>query len=139
MGRWALSLLVGFFFTSGLNWWVAENVLNPMIKPGLGSLFRTAGDTQIGVLVGGFALIVAVTAVLLAMVQRPSGWLARGVVVGGLVSLAAFFGSYTFLTGWMTLPTAEMCRTAIADSITVVLGAVLMAWVQDFRRPATRP
>jgi hypothetical protein len=135
-GRWLASLLLGFVFTSGLNWFVAEKLLNPMIRPGLGALMRTGGDTRVAVLTGGFALIVAVLAVLVAIVRVPGGWLARGVAVGGLLSAAAFFGTYTFLSGWTVLPTAEMCRTALADTATVIAGAVLISFVQGYGRPS---
>jgi hypothetical protein len=145
--RWVLSLVAGFVVTSGLNWVVAEKYLNPLIKPGLDGLMRTGGDTQVGVLSAGFALIVAVVAVLTAIVRSPVHWLGRGVVVGALVSAAAFFGAYTFLSGWMYLPTGEMCRTAIADSLTVTVGATFISFIQHFRRdpapatgdPAPRP
>ncbi len=130
LGRIVLSFVVGFVFTSGLNWFVAEKILNPLIKPGLGPLMRTGADTQIAVLTGGFALIVLVLCMLLAMVNRPAHWAARGVAVGGLMSLACFFGTYTFLSGWTVLPTAEMCRTAIADTVTVMAGAIVIAFVQ---------
>lgn len=132
--RWIASLVLGFFVTSGLNGFVAWKVLNPMIKPGLGALMRSGGDTQVGVLTGGFALIVAVVAVLTAIVRVPEHWLPRGVAVGALVGLASFFGAYTFLSGWMYLPTAEMCRTAIADSLTLIVGAVFISFIQHYRR-----
>ncbi len=132
--RGVTSLVAGFVVTSGLNWFVAEKFLNPIIKPGLAGLMRSGGDTQIGVLTGGFALIVAVVAVLTAIVRVPRHWLARGLAVGALVSAAAFFGAYTFLSGWMYLPTAVMCRTAIADSLTVVVGAVIISFIQRYRR-----
>jgi hypothetical protein len=138
--RWALSLLAGFVVTTGLNWFVAEKILNPLIKPGLDGLMRTGGDTQVGVLTGGFALIVVVVAILTAIVRVPAHWLGRGVAVGALVSAAAFFGAYTFLSGWMYLPTATLCRTAIADSLTVVVGATLISFIQHYpsqRGPAT--
>ena len=133
-GRVVLSYIIGFFVTSGLNWFVAEKVLNPIIKPGLAGLMRTGADTQIAVLTGGFALIVAVLTLFLTMVRAPRHWAARGIVVGLLLSLACFFGTYTFLSGWTVLPTVEMCRTAIADTLTVVLGAIVIAFVQDYRR-----
>jgi len=109
-------------------------VLNPIIKPGLAGLMRTGAHTQIAVLTGGFALIVAVLTLLLTMVRATRHWAARGFVVGLLLSLACFFGTYTFLSGWTVLPTVEMCRTAIADTVTVVIGAILIAFVQDYRR-----
>ncbi len=138
--RWVVSLVAGFVVTSGLNWVVAEKFLNPLIKPGLDGLMRSGGDTQVGVLTAGFALIVAVVAILTAIVRVPVHWLWRGVAVGALVSAAAFFGAYTFLSGWMYLPTGEMCRTAIADSLTVVVGATLISFIQHYRldrAPAT--
>lgn len=137
-GRWLASVVVGFFVTSGLNWFTAEKILNPMIKPGLGDLMRNAETTQIGVLTGGFALIVAVLAAFLALVREPAHWAKRALLVGGLLSLASFFGTYTFLSGWTALPTAEMCRTAIADSVTVMLGALVIAFVQDYGRAGVR-
>jgi hypothetical protein len=131
--RWIASLLAGYVFTSGLNWFVAEKILNPIIKPGFGPLMRDATDTQVGVLVAGFALPVLVVAWLCAWLGRPNGWVGRP----SLVSLASFFGSYTFLSGWLRLPTGVMCTTAIADSATVILGALLIAWIQQGGRRAS--
>jgi hypothetical protein len=135
-GRWLASLGVGFVFTSGLNWFVAEKFLNPIIKPGFGDLMREAGDTQIGVLTAGFALPVLAVAWLCAWLEKPHGWLSRGLAAGGIVSMTTFFGAYTFLSGWLRLPTGALCTTAIADTITVMLGAVLIAWIQ--RSPGER-
>ena len=134
--RWIASLLVGYVFTSGLNWFVAEKILNPIIKPGFGPLMRDATDTQVVVLVAGFALPVIAVAWLCAWLARPDGWIGRGLTAGGIVSMASFFGSYTFLSGWLRLPTGVMCTTAIADSITVMLGALLIAWIQQGGRRA---
>ncbi len=128
--RWITSFVVGYFFTSGLNWFVAEKILNPIIKPGFGSLMRDATDTQVGVLIAGFVLPVLAVAWLCAWLARPTGWIGRGLTAGGIISMASFFGSYTFLSGWLRLPTGVMCTTAIADSITVMLGALVIAWIQ---------
>lgn len=128
--RWTASLLIGFVFTSGLNWFVAEKILNPIIKPGFGDLMRDASDTQIGVLTAGFALPVLAVAWLCAWLEKPRAWLARGLAAGGIVSMTTFFGAYTFLSGWLRLPTGVLCTTAIADTITVMLGALLIAWIQ---------
>lgn len=135
--RWITSLVAGYFFTSGLNWFVAEKFLNPLIKPGFGALMRDATDTQVGVLVAGFALPVLAVAIFCAWVGTPRGWLARGLAVGSVVSLSTFFGAYTFLSGWLRLPTATLCTTAIADSLTILCGAVLIAWIQHGGRRAT--
>jgi hypothetical protein len=37
----------------------------------------------------------------------------------------------------MYLPTGEMCRTAIADSLTVVVGAAVISFIQHFRLERT--
>jgi hypothetical protein len=129
-GRWIASLVVGYVVTSALNWFVAEKFLNDLIRPGFGALMRDRSDTQVGVLVGGFALPVLVTCILCALIRAPQGWVGRGLTAGGLVSLASFFGSYTFLSGWLRLPTGTLCQTAIADSLTVIFGALVMAYIQ---------
>jgi hypothetical protein len=133
IGRWALSLLVGYVVTSGLNWAVAEKFLNEVIKPGFGPLMRSGASTQVGVIVGGFALLIVVLSVLCAALRAPQGWVARGLAAGGLLSLA-LFGAYTFLSGWLALPTREMCLTASADSATLLVGGLVIAFVQDWRR-----
>lgn len=130
--RWLLSLLVGYVVASGLNWAVAEKFLNDIIKPGFGPLMRTGETTQVGVIVGGFALLMFVTSLLCALLRAPERWLPRGLVAGGLVSLG-LFAAYTFLSGWLALPTREMCLTATADSITVIIGALIMTRIQDWR------
>lgn len=128
--RWIASLVVGYLFTSGLNWFVAEKVLNPVIAPGFGELMRDGSDTQVGVLVAGFFLPVLAVAWLCAWLEKPRGWAWRGLAAGGIVSMTTFFGAYTFLSGWLRLPTATLCTTAIADSLTVILGALLIARIQ---------
>ncbi len=128
--RWLISFVIGYFIASGLNWFVAERFLNAIIKPGFGPLMRTGETTQVSVIVSGFALLMLIVSLLVALLRAPNGWLARGLGAGVLVSLL-LFGAYTFLSGWLTLPTREMCLTATADSITLVIGAVIVAWVQD--------
>lgn len=128
--RWIASLGIGYAFTSALNWLVAEQFLNPRIAPAFGELMREGSDTRVGVLVGGFFLPVLAVAWLCAWLERPRGWAMRGLAAGGIVSMTTFFGAYTFLSGWLRLPTATLCVIAIADSITVVLGAVLIAGIQ---------
>lgn len=130
VGRWSASLLVGYFATSGLNWFVAEKILNPIIKPQFGSLMRDQSDTQIGVLVMGFTLPVIAVALLLPLMRAPQIWWQRSLAVGAIVSGATFFGAYTFLSGWLRLPTGALCTTAIADSVTIILGALLIGWIQ---------
>lgn len=133
IGRWFISLVMGYLVASGVNWAVAEKYLNDVIKPGFGTLMRTNDNAQVGVIVGGFALLMLVLSLVCALLRAPDRWLARGLVAGGLVSLA-LFGCYTFLSGWLNLPTREMCLTATADSLTVLLGALVMTAVQDWRR-----
>ena len=132
LGRWLLSLLIGYVVASGLNWAVAEKFLNDIIKPGFGPLMRTNANAQVGVIVGGFALLMVVLSLICALLRSPDRWLPRGLVAGGIVSLG-LFATYTFLSGWLNLPTREMCLTATADSITVIIGALVMTRIQDWR------
>jgi hypothetical protein len=131
LGRWLLSLVLGYVVASALNWAVAEKFLNDIIRPGFGGLMRTQANTQVGVIVGGFALLMVVLSLLCALLRAPERWLPRGLVAGGLVSLT-LFATYTFLSGWLNLPTRELCLTACADSITVIIGALVMTRIQDW-------
>lgn len=133
VGRWLVSLVLGYLVASAVNWAVAEKYLNAVIKPGFGDLMRTNSTAQVGVIVGGFALLMLVLSLTCALLRAPDRWLPRGLVAGALVSLG-LFAAYTFLSGWLALPTREMCLTASADSLTVILGAVVMTFVQDWRR-----
>ncbi len=133
IGRWLVSLVIGYAVASGLNWAVAEKYLNDVIKPGFGPLMRTNDSAQVGVIVAGFALLMVVLSLICALLRAPDRWWARGLVAGGLVSLS-LFASYTFLSGWLNLPTREMCLTATADSVTIMIGALIITAVQDWRR-----
>lgn len=128
--RFAASLLVGYLVCSNLNWLVAEMWLNPVIEPGLNGMMATGADVNFPGLFIGFFMPVLVTAILLAMLPSPRGWVARALTAGGLVSLTTFFGAYGFLAGWTTLPMAEMMLTAVADSSTILVGALVIAFIQ---------
>jgi hypothetical protein len=137
-GRWLFSFVIGYVVASGSNWFVAERFLNPIIKAGFGDLMRTGGTTTAGDITNisaGFALLMLIVSLLVALLRAPDAWAKRGLTAGVLVSLA-LFGVYTFLSGWLTLPTREMCLTASTDSVTIILGAVLMAYIQDWRQRA---
>jgi uncharacterized membrane protein YuzA (DUF378 family) len=131
LGRWLLSLLIGYIVASGLNWAIAGKFLNDIIKPGFGPLMRTSANTRVGVIVGGFALLMVVLSLVCALLRAPDRWLPRGLAAGGIVSLG-LFAAYTFLSGWLDLPTREMCLTATADSFTVIIGALVMTRIQDW-------
>ena len=105
LGRWLLSLLMGYVVASGLNWAVAEKFLNDIIKPGFGPLMRINANAQVGEIVGGFALLMVMLSLICALLRAPDRW----------------------------LPTREMCLTATADSFTVIIGALLMTRIQDWR------
>lgn len=132
--RFFTSLLVGYVVCSNLNWLVAEMWLNPIIEPGLGGMMAKGADVNFPGLFIGFFVPVLVTAILLAILPSPKGWVARAFTAGGLVSLTTFFGAYGFLAGWTTLPMAEMMLTAVADSSTILLGALVIAFIQDRAR-----
>ena len=82
LGRWLLSLLIGYGVASGLNWAVAEKLLNDIIRPGFGPLMRTNANAQVGVIVGGFALLMVVLSLICALLRAPDRWLPRGLAAG---------------------------------------------------------
>jgi hypothetical protein len=130
--RWIASYVIGYFLASGLNWLVAEKLLNDIIKPGFGALMRTGESTNVSAIVWGFALLMLVVTLVTGLLRTPQHWAARGLTAGALVSLL-LFGVYVFLSGWLALPTREMCLTAAADSVTILIGALVVAFVQAYR------
>ena len=85
----------------------------------------------------GFMGPLLVVAVVLAMTERPAGWAARAVFVAVLVSVGAFYGTYTFISGWGQVLWWPLMVTATCDLATLVIGALLIAYLQEGGR--TRP
>lgn len=133
--RFVAAWLAGFFLSSNLNWAVAELFLNPWAIPRFDGFMRMdAGGADIARMTVGFAIPLLVAAVLVATLPRPSGWLARSVWAGSLVSLGAFFGTYTFISGWGNVPWWPLMVTAVCDTATLVAGTAVCGFLMAWRR-----
>ena len=134
LGRFVATFLVGFLVTSNLNWAIAELILNPWAMPRFDGFMRTGADggnaINIIKMTVGFMLPLLVCAVLTATLTRPAGWLARALWVGFLVSLASFFGTYTFISGWGNVLWLPLMVTAICDLASILVGCVLIGYLQ---------
>jgi hypothetical protein len=51
--------------------------------------------------------------------------------VVSLVSFAAFFGTYTFISGWGNVNWQPLMVIAVCDTISIVPGILLIAWLQQ--------
>lgn len=134
-GRFAWTFLLGFLVTSNINWGIAEFLLNDWAMPRFDGFMRTmdsggAAGANIAKMTVGFGLPLFVTAWLQASLTRPAGWLSRALVTGSLVSLAAFFGTYTFISGWGNVNWWPLMVTATCDWVSIVIGAVLIGFLQ---------
>ncbi len=134
-GRFIATFLIGFVITSNLNWAVAELVLNPWAMPRFDGFMRTAEDganaLSILRMTLGFMLPLLVCAILMATLTRPADWFRRGLWVGSLVSVASFFGAYTFISGWGRVPWWPLMVTAVCDLVTILVGTVLIGYLQS--------
>ncbi|HEU4530598.1 MAG TPA: hypothetical protein VFR59_05400 [Steroidobacteraceae bacterium] len=132
--RLAVSFIAGYIVTSQLNWLVAEKWLNAYVTPMFAGFMREGGDVNLAAIIIGMMLPVIAVTVVLALLERPRAWWARGLVAGGLVSLTTFFGAYSFLSGWGNVGLRPLMITACADSFTVIVGALVIAAIQGSRR-----
>jgi hypothetical protein len=132
--RFLLAYLAGFFVASNLNWAVAAWLLNPWAIPRLDGFMRmNAGGMDIARMTIGFAIPLLVAATLVATLPRPQGWIARSVWAGWLVSLGAFFGTYTFISGWGNVGWWPLMVTAVCDTATLIAGTLLVGFLQQWR------
>ncbi len=134
--RFIWTFLVGFIVTSQLNWGMAEFVLNDWAMPRFDGFMRTVesggGDPiNIARMALGFMGPLFVVALLQAMLTNPQGWAARAVFLGVLVSLGAFYGTYTFISGWGDVNWWPLMVTATCDMVTIVAGALLIGYLQS--------
>lgn len=131
--RFVVTFAIGFLVTSNLNWAVAELILNPWAMPRFDGFMRgsdAGGAANIMKMVFGFMLPLLVAAVLMATLARPTHWAWRALWVGFLVSLASFYGTYTFISGWGQVPWFPLMVTATCDMACVLLGALLIGFLQ---------
>ncbi len=133
LARLAVSFVVGYIVTSQLNWLVAEKWLNAYVTPMFAGFMREGGDVNLPAIIIGMMLPVLAVTIVLALLERPRAWWARGLVAGGVVSLTTFFGAYSFLSGWGNVGLRPLLITACADAFTVIVGALVIAAIQGSR------
>jgi hypothetical protein len=132
--RFVVTFVVGFLVTSNLNWAVAELILNPWAIPAFEGFMRgseAGGGANIAKMVFGFMLPLLVAAILMATLARPSHWAVRALWAGFLVSLASFYGTYTFISGWGQVPWWPLMVTATCDMAAVLVGVLLIGYLQN--------
>ena len=135
--RFTWTFVVGFLITSNLNWAVAEFFLNDWATPQFEGFMRTmesgANPTNIIKISVGFMLPLFVVAWLQASLNNPENWAKRAVFLGVLVSVGAFYGTYTFISGWGNVNWWPLMVTATCDMVTIVAGALLIGFLQKIR------
>ena len=137
--RFILTFLGGYVVASQLNWGVAEFVLNEWAMPRLDGFMRegqmAASGANISKLTFGFMLPLFVIALLQAAMVRPVSWVARALMLAVLISVAAFYGTYTFISGWGNVNWAPLMVVATADMVCMIVGALVIGFLQQWRTP----
>lgn len=135
--RFVLTFIVGYLVASQLNWGIAEFFLNDWASPRLEGFMRTgsmaASGGNIAKLSVGFLLPLLVIAFLQASVLRPAGWAVRAVSLAMLISVAAFYGTYTFISGWGNVNWWPLMVVATADMSCMIVGALVTGFLQQWR------
>ncbi len=132
--RLILTFLAGYFVASNLNWGIAEFLLNPWAMPRFDGFMRVgeaAGGINIVKMVLGFLVPQFVAVLIAASLAKPAGWAARAVYASLLVGAAAFFGTYTFLSGWGNVNWVPLMAAAVADTTCLVIGALIAGFLQQ--------
>ena len=140
VSRFIWTFIVGFLITSNLNWAVAELILNDWAMPQFDGFMRTletggADPWNIVRMTVGFMGPLFVVAWLQASLTTPENWAKRAVFLGVLISLGAFYGTYTFISGWGNVNWWPLMVTATCDMVTMVAGALLIGFLQRGRQP----
>ena len=140
VSRFIWTFIVGFLITSNLNWAVAELILNDWAMPQFDGFMRTletggADPWNIVRMTVGFMGPLFVVAWLQASLTSPENWAKRAVFLGVLISLGAFYGTYTFISGWGNVNWWPLMVTATCDMVTIVAGALLIGFLQRGRQP----
>ena len=136
VSRFIWTFIVGFLVTSNLNWAVATLVLNDWAMPQFDGFMRTmetggADPLNIVRMTLGFMGPLFVVAWLQASLPKPERWAVRAIFLGVLISVGAFYGTYTFISGWGNVNWWPLMVTATCDMVTIVAGAVLIGWLQQ--------
>jgi hypothetical protein len=132
--RWFLSFFISFVLTSNLNWAIAELLLNPWLVPAMGDFIRqgeeAATAANIMKMSFGFMLSILAMSIILPLMRVPYLWWRRALLVGGLFGLAGFFGTYTFISGWGRVEWFPLMVTAVCDTVTLFVGALIIGFIQ---------
>lgn len=136
VGRFVWTFAIGFLVTSLLNWGVAEVLLNDWAMPRFDGFMRTmesggADPLNIMKMTFGFMGPLFLLALLQAMLSQPAGWAARAIFLGIMVSLGAFYGTYTFISGWGNVNWWPLMVTATCDMVTMVAGGLFIGFLQE--------
>ncbi|MGI9309761.1 MAG: hypothetical protein ACR2P6_10900 [Gammaproteobacteria bacterium] len=133
--RFVLTFIVGFLVASNINWGIAEVFLNEWAIPRHDGFMRTgtlgAQTGNLAKIMVGFMLPLFVIAFLQASLDKPASWPARAVYVSLLVCLGAFYGTYTFISGWGNVNWWPLMVTATCDTVSMVIGALLIGYMQQ--------
>jgi hypothetical protein len=128
-GRIGLATFVGFFIASNLNWAIATFLLNPWAMPLFDGFMRTGDDGASGLNIAkmalGFLPALLVSVSLLIVLPKPEGCASRAIVATLLVCFPAFFGTYTFLSGWGDVNWVPLMGAAVADTLCIGIGTLV--------------
>ena len=137
-GRFIWTFLVGYLVCSMLNWGIAEFFLNGWASPRLDGFMRTgsiaASDANISKMSFGFMIPLFVSVWWFSTTDKPASWVSRAIYTGALVSFAAFFGTYTFISGWGNVNWWPLMVIAVCDTVSIVPGTLLIGWLQQIGR-----
>ena len=135
--RFIGSFIVGYLIASQLNWGIAEFILNDWAMPLFDGFMRTgdaaASGTNIVKMSVGFLLPLLVIAFLQAAMVRPLSWWAKAITLAVLVSIASFYGTYTFISGWGNVNWLPLMGAATADMICMIIGALVIGFLQQWK------
>jgi hypothetical protein len=134
MGRFVWTFLVGYLACSMLNWGFAEFFLNGWASPRLDGFMRSgsiaASGANISKMSFGFMIPLFVSAWWFSTTSKPESWVKRAIYTGSLVSLAAFFGTYTFISGWGNVNWWPLMVTAVCDAGSIIPGTLIIGGLQ---------
>jgi len=134
-GRFIWTFVVGFLICSNLNWGIAEFFLNDWSTPRFDGFLRTGSAAGTGANIAkmtlGFMLPLFVSAWWFSTTNKPAHWVARALYTSTMVSLAAFFGTYTFISGWGNVNWWPLMVTAVCDTGSIIPGTLLIGWLQQ--------
>jgi len=136
-GRFLFSFIVGYFVTSLLNWGAAVWILNPIVTPMFDGFMRATdnfGGGEVVKMTFGFMAPVFVSTLFIAMIDKPAHWFARSIFVGVIISIAAFYGVYSFISGWGDVLWVPLMITATCDLITLTGGLLVVGYIQDYKK-----